>query len=281
MEMPLISVIIPCYNSAKYIVHALDSMLCQTYKNIEIVIIDDHSTDNIAEVVASYLEKYSNKIRFEILPFVDTHRYDRRGVNINAGWAARNYGVEISRGELITFQDSDDGSCSNRIEFQYDIMQRFKSHHVNVDWQQYKDEYNCKYLDYKIQPTDIIETNEILSILKKNRRGFFKRPFGRNENKNPFEKIIRTIDRKFFRDWPSYPCAASMPLLKKEVFEKCHFRELFDRTMPASGGRGADCDFNFWVAETFKDSIAVRIPLILWRAPSHNLNYVGTKYQPK
>jgi len=280
MEKPLVSVIIPCYNSAKYISHALDSMLCQTYTNLEIIIIDDNSTDNLLEVVSPYLQKYPEKIKYELIPFKDQHRYDRRGVNINAGWAARNYGVQISRGDLITFQDADDGSCSNRIEFQYKIMRQFGSHHVNVDWQQYKDEYNCKSLNYQIKETDIIKSTEILSILKKARKGIFKKPFGRNENKNPLEKIIRTIDRKFFRDWPSYPCAASMPLFKRVVYNKCHFRELFDRTMPASGGRGADCDFNFWVAETFKDSVAVKIPLVLWRAPSANSDYLGVDYRP-
>jgi hypothetical protein len=187
----------------------------------------------------------------------------------------------MAKGELITFQDADDGSCSNRIEFQYSIMQKYNSHHVNIDWQQYQDEFNGKELNYQITPDDIVSTSEILTILKNSRKGLFKKPFGKNENKNPLEKIIRSFNRKYLRDWPSYPCAANTPLLKKEVFTKCWFRPWYERTMPASSGRGTDCDFNFWVAETFQNSIAIKIPLLLWRVTSNNPRYTDTKYKPQ
>jgi len=276
---PLISVIIPCYNSAQYITHAIDAMLCQTYKNLEIIIVDDNSTDNLKEVIVPYLQKYK-QISYYSLPEDDPYRYNKEGNNINAGFSARNFGVSIANGDLITFQDADDGSCSNRIEFQYKIMQEYNSHHVNVDWQQYKDECNCKYLDYKIVPEDIIGTKEILELAKKTKRGFFKYPFGRNEDKNLLEKFIRKVNRKFIGEYESYPCAASMPLLKKEVFEKCKFRPLWERTRPSLRGRGADQDFNYWVAETFKNSVSVKVPLILWRVATQNAMYEEDVYKP-
>ncbi len=275
---PLISVIIPCYNSAQYVTHAIDAILCQTYPNIEIILVDDNSTDNLQEVVESYIK--TGKIIYKKNEFDDPLRYNKAGKNINAGFSARNFGVSIAKGELITFQDADDGSCSNRLEVQYHIMQKYNSHHVNVDWQEYQDKLNCKKLDYEIQETDIISSKEILKFYYKSRKGLFKKPFGKNEDQNPIEKFIRRVDRKFFRDWPSYPTAASMPLLKKEVFEKCNFRQLYDRTMPSWRGRGTDCDFNFWVAATFKNSIAVKIPLILWRAGAQNPEYIDNKYKP-
>lgn len=277
--MPLISVIIPCYNSAQYITHAIDAILCQTYKSLEILIVDDNSTDNLREIINPYITR-NDQIRYFRLPYDDPNRFDSQGKNINAGWMARNYGVDQARGELITFQDADDGSCSNRIQVQYDLMMEYGANHVNVDWQQYKDEYNGKFLDYKIRKEDIIGTEEILSLAKKNMRGLFRRPFGKYEKKNPIEKFIRKVNRKYLGEYDSYPCAASMPLLKKEVFEKCRFRPLWERTRPSLRGRGADQDFNYWVLETFKKSIAVKVPLILWRVKSQNPLYEDEIHRP-
>ena len=279
-NQPLISVIIPCYNSAKYIGRAIEAVLKQTYLNLEIIIVDDNSTDNLRETINDYLVKYK-KIRYEKLPSDDPYRFDKQGNNVNAGWSARNYGVELAKGELITFQDADDGSCSNRIEFQYNIMQEYNSHHVNVDWQQYADELNGKFLDCNIRETDIIKTEEILRLAKQTDRFFFRRPFGKNEDNNPIKKFFYRLGRKLFKQSESYPGAASMPLLKKEVFAKCHFRPLWKRTRPSWRGRGTDQDFNFWVAETFKDSVVVKIPLILWRVKSQNQSYLDNKYRPQ
>lgn len=277
--MPLISVIIPCYNSAQYISHALDAMLCQTYESLEILIVDDNSTDNLREIVDPYITR-NDQIRYFRLPYDDPNRFDSQGKNINAGWMARNYGVDQARGELITFQDADDGSCSNRIEVQYNLMKEYNVVHVNVDWQQYQDKYNCKNLNYTVREEDIIGTEEILSLAKKNHRGLFQHPFGKNEDAHLIEKFIRKINRKYVGEYESYPCAASMPLLKKEVFEKCRFRPLWERTRPSLRGRGADQDFNYWVAETFQKSIAAKLPLILWRVQRNNPRYEEEKYRP-
>lgn len=279
MALPLISVIIPCYNSAQYVSYAVDALLCQTYKNLEILIIDDNSTDDLQSAIGCYLKKY-DFIKYAKLPWDDAYRFSAEGKNVNAGWAARNYGVELSTGDLITFQDADDGSCSNRIEFQYRMMEKYKSHHVNVDWQQYQDEYNGRYLDYNIKTDDIIKANEILRLVKKIKRGFFQKPFSKNENHNSVIRFIRRINRKLIGECESYPGAASMPLLKREVFEKCKFRPLWERTRPSLRGRGADQDFNYWVVETFRDSIVLKVPLVLWRVRKQNKNYLDFKYRP-
>jgi len=283
MPQPLISVIIPCYNSAQYITHAIDALLCQTYKNLEIIIIDDNSTDNLKEVINPFLRKYNNII-YKNLPFDDPLRINSLGVNVNAGWMARNCGVELAKGDLITFQDADDGSCANRIEFQYNIMQEYKVNHVNIDWQQYKDEYNCKLLNYKITKNDIVSTKDILQLAQNTKKGLFKIPIAKDYVPSLYGRLNRKLkylaDWKH-RDWSPYPCAASMPLIKKEVFKKCKFRSLYSRTRPSLKGRGADRDFNFWVAETFKNSVAIKIPLILWRVKTNNSNYLDEKYRPK
>jgi len=88
---PLLSVVIPSYNRADYIGETIESVLQQTYSNIEVVVIDDGSTDNTAQVVE---------------PFAPRVRYIRQE-NAERG-ASRNHGLRLAKGEYIAFLDSDD-----------------------------------------------------------------------------------------------------------------------------------------------------------------------------
>ena len=101
MDRPLVSVIIPNYNYANYVGSAVDSVLGQTYPNIEIIVIDDGSTDGSREI----LEGYGDRINAVF--------QTNQGVS-----AARNNGVTVSRGELIAFLDADDYWLSEKIEKQ-------------------------------------------------------------------------------------------------------------------------------------------------------------------
>lgn len=90
----LISVIIPVYNKEKYIDETLSSLLKQTYKNIEIIIVNDGSTDNTAEIIDDYASKYDN---------IKVYHQENTGVT-----KARLNGIKQSSGEWIGFVDADD-----------------------------------------------------------------------------------------------------------------------------------------------------------------------------
>ena len=108
MNLPLISVIIPVYNVEKYLIECLDSVVNQTYKNIEIILINDGSTDNSGEIC----NKYSNKDS----RIVVIHK-DNEGVS-----AARNTGLDAAKGEYIGFVDSDDLISENYYESLYNCL---------------------------------------------------------------------------------------------------------------------------------------------------------------
>lgn len=101
MYEPLISAIIPNYNYELYVGFAIDSVLSQTYSNIEIIVVDDGSSDGSRDVLAAYGDRI--KVVFQ----------QNQGVS-----AARNAGVEVSRGELIAFLDADDVWLPTKIEKQ-------------------------------------------------------------------------------------------------------------------------------------------------------------------
>lgn len=98
-EFPLISIIIPTYNSAKYIGRCMDSVLKQNYKQLEIIIVDDNSTDETVEICSAYRKKDSR---------ISIYLSDKTGVS-----AARNKGIEKSKGKYIQFVDSDDSVKEN------------------------------------------------------------------------------------------------------------------------------------------------------------------------
>jgi glycosyltransferase involved in cell wall biosynthesis len=96
----LISVVIPAYNTSKFIGSAIGSVLDQTYKNVEIIVVDDCSTDDIADKLISFRDK---------IQFV---RHER-----NKGAAeARNTGIGQSRGRLVAFLDGDDKWAPEKLE---------------------------------------------------------------------------------------------------------------------------------------------------------------------
>ena len=106
--MPKVSVIVPTFNSARYIQDALASVLAQGYQDLEIIVVDDASTDNTAEVVTGL---NSRKISYIRLP-----------ENHGGPSKARNIGIENSRGELIVLFDSDDLMLPGRIEYAVSAM---------------------------------------------------------------------------------------------------------------------------------------------------------------
>jgi glycosyltransferase involved in cell wall biosynthesis len=106
-ENPLISVVMPVYNGAKTVLAAVESILRQTYSPIELIVVDDGSTDRTAEILASVKDA---RMRVIAAP-------GRKGVG-----AARQWGLEHARGEYIAVQDADDIAYPGRLATQVAYM---------------------------------------------------------------------------------------------------------------------------------------------------------------
>ena len=116
---PAISIIIPVYNSEKYLGTCLDSILTQTFKNFEVIVVDDCSTDNSFEIAESYVPKFS------IFSMCGGLRLEKLDKNSGGAAAPRNKGLELARGEYIFFVDSDDILTSTALAEIYSLAKKF------------------------------------------------------------------------------------------------------------------------------------------------------------
>lgn len=106
---PLVSVIMTAYDSAEYISAAVESILEQSYTNLELIVVDDNSTDSTFELLLDYATKDAR-----VRPF--------KSFRNNGTYWSKNFGITRARGELITFQDSDDTSTPDRLAEQVQAL---------------------------------------------------------------------------------------------------------------------------------------------------------------
>ncbi|PMP98127.1 MAG: glycosyl transferase, partial [Thermodesulfobacterium geofontis] len=135
MKRPLISVIIPTYNRAYILSKAIESVLNQTFKDLELIVVDDGSTDETPYLVSKYPIIYVRK--------------PHRGVS-----HTRNVGVLKAKGDFIAFLDSDDAFVENKLEKQIEFFEK------NPDYKIVQTEELWYKGDKKITPKKIHQKAE-------------------------------------------------------------------------------------------------------------------------
>jgi len=110
LERPLVSVIVPCYNYAAYVADALRSVLAQDYENFELIVIDDGSRDESAEVIEQVLQAHRQSSKVKRIEFV---RQENQGVS-----AALNTGLALASGVFVATFDADDVMPAGRLALQ-------------------------------------------------------------------------------------------------------------------------------------------------------------------
>lgn len=148
--MPIISVILPTYNRANFIRNSIDSVLNQTFEDIELIIVDDGSSDDTPNIINTYKDSRIKYIRFP----------NNKGVS-----HARNAGIKASAGQYIAFQDSDDTWDLTKLEKQYDYLMSNPNYNVVYT----KMRCNCSELSIPdfYTPNDTITENELSGFIYK------------------------------------------------------------------------------------------------------------------
>jgi len=265
-ESPLISVIIPTHNEAPTLEVAVRSIMEQTYKNLEIIVADDWSTDATQQIIKT-LVKEDPRIRYIRTPTENQNKTDWRGTNISVGYDVRNYAMESSRGDWITFQDADDASLLNRVAVQLSLALKYNATLITTGWLPLREDYLRKKLDTTKFEKDFPEPSaspKTIAAIAVEAKGLLSGN-GLLNQYIPFEIKKRLLRPLFWGNLKPYPGADNSMFFKKEVIQKVSFRSRNTRVWPALSGRGVGRDFVFQVAETFQNSFSFLHPLYLWR----------------
>lgn len=117
---PLVSIVSPCYNSEKFVGRMLDSILDQTYDSIEMICVNDGSTDNTAKVIESYYGRFeSRNMSLKLI------NQDNQGQA-----SALNNGLKYVRGDYLCWIDSDDLLTDNSVEARLEILEKYNEYGV-------------------------------------------------------------------------------------------------------------------------------------------------------
>ena len=142
LKNPIVSIVVPCYNVGEYLTDCLDSLINQTFKDIEIVCVNDGSTDKTLQILDDYAKK---DLRIKIIT------QENKGLS-----GARNTGVNNSSGSYITFVDSDDWVSENYIEKLYDGITGNNADiaaSTIVRWRKKYQKYRVHYTEEKVYKT--------------------------------------------------------------------------------------------------------------------------------
>ena len=145
--MVKVSIIVPCYNTSKYLKSCLDSLINQTLKDIEIILINDGSTDNSNEIITSYNDKrikYVNK--------------ENEGIG-----KSRNKGIELAKGEYLSFIDSDDYVTLDFCEKMYNKAKKDNCDIVICDYFKDNESMICQVTFPSFKPSSLKENPDIIN----------------------------------------------------------------------------------------------------------------------
>ena len=134
-KFPLVSVILPNFNTARFLSRSILSVLNQTYKNLELIIVDDCSTDSSLKIIKSFTKK-DQRIRYFI-------------TKKNSGSASlpKNLGISKTRGEYLAFLDADDYWMSDKLHYQ---MSRISNYSFSFTAANYQRENSLKKSNFLI-----------------------------------------------------------------------------------------------------------------------------------
>ncbi len=163
MNKELVSVIMPAYNAEKYISMSITSVLQQTYQYVELIIVDDGSTDNTAEIVLAYVNNWPDIIKLSC-------RIENGGTA-----AALNDAIELARGKYICWLSADDMYHSNMVETEVDYLKDNSKYDAVFS--------RCAYID---------ENNQLLSELT------YSKVFEEEVDKNPKAIVSALLHGNFW-----------------------------------------------------------------------------------
>lgn len=151
LKAPFVSVIIPVYNVAEFLPRCLDSILAQTLKNFEVILINDGSTDSSLDILSRYASKYDNFILI-----------DKKNEGVTR---ARNLGISMAKGEYLSFVDSDDYVSPRFLQSLYSLAKSTCADIACCNYYKHNMETGRKYTYPLSMPSGIYTKQKALRLL--------------------------------------------------------------------------------------------------------------------
>ena len=144
-----VSVVVPLYNCERYIGECLDSLLAQTFKNFEVIVVDDCSTDDGVDIVENYQEKFGGRLRLT-----------KTSSNSGGSGVPRNKGLFFCRGEYVFFMNADGKLTPSGLETMYNAAKKFDADTVHCEKYFVSSGVEVREVDSKLQEP-MLETNDL------------------------------------------------------------------------------------------------------------------------
>ena len=186
MNNDLVSVVIPNYNYARYLQQAIDSVLNQDYTPIEVIVVDDGSTDNSSEILLSY------GARIKVIK-----------INNSGAPTARNFGLMSTQGEYIAYLDSDDYWMENKISSQIQRLVETRTELVYCAMSVIEVESGC------------------IAVSTENREGSFKNEFLNHPGRTPFPPSTVLMTRNLVSKAGIWDTTFQSPAEDFDYFRRC------------------------------------------------------------
>lgn len=193
--MNKISVIVPVYNTEKYLNKCINSLLRQTYKNIEIILIDDGSTDSSGSICDEYAQNYAN---------IQVRHIENGGQG-----RARNIGVSLAGGEYIMFCDSDDYYDSDMVEYLYNSIK--DTPNIKIAMCGLKFLFGYKTLNRIVYEKPFVADFDKIISLYFNENKIISSPVNKIYHKSVFEKLKYPEDMIYEDRYISLPMFIQFP----------------------------------------------------------------------
>ncbi len=186
--MPEISIIIPTYNNGKIIADSINSILNQSFKDFEIIVVDDGSTDNTKEVLKPFIDKKLIK-------------YFHNKKNQGPG-AARNKGILASKGKYIAFLDSDDFLLKDSLYIRYNFLEKFKD--IPFVFSDYDLMYQNYTINSRLKEVSFLQFIEDYKLIVKNDNSYY---------------ILKSDFYNLYFNFSPLPIWTGTVMLRKEILD--------------------------------------------------------------
>ena len=262
-----VSIILPIFNNINTLEYTLESIIKQTFKNFELIIIDDNSTDGSSEIAEKFALKYNNCFYKKIYTDYEKKFYNK--INVDVGTTACNEALKYTKGKWI-FNTGDEILISNTIEIMLQLANRSDCDHLIVDPISISENLFSELLYKKFNLEKYEDENKIkiydaqyLFQIAKNQMGIIEKIFPGFSSRFSFNfKNNILLSRLFYGGFKPLPGCAGATLIKRKILDKIKWRYLSDRVWPSFNGRGMDRDLNFRIIYEKKRSKYINIPLI-------------------